>query len=165
MNATETNAEMVEGTLDQILYTNEESGYVVAVVERGDDHGARHRITVVGELGTIEIGAGLRLSGRFENGPLFRGAFLPQQTEQRWRLTVTGSRAEATLVFPQGWPGPACLSWHDATGELHEETWDDWNPWAALVEVFETWDLAGCSELAQLVARGGRELIAGKFLC
>ena len=75
MNATETNAEMVEGTLDQILYINEESGYVVAVVERGDDHGARHRITVVGELGTIEIGAGLRLSGRFEKHPRYGEQF------------------------------------------------------------------------------------------
>ena len=75
MNATETNTEMVEGTLDQILYINEDSGYVVAVVERGDDHGARHRITVVGELGTIEIGAGLRLSGRFEKHPRYGEQF------------------------------------------------------------------------------------------
>lgn len=75
MNTTETNAETVEGTLDQILYINEESGYVVAVVERGDDNGARHRITVVGELGTIEIGAGLRLSGRFEKHPRYGEQF------------------------------------------------------------------------------------------
>jgi exodeoxyribonuclease V alpha subunit len=75
VNATETNAEMVEGTLDQILYINEDSGYVVAVVERGDDNGARHRITVVGELGTIEIGAGLRLSGRFEKHPRYGEQF------------------------------------------------------------------------------------------
>ena len=75
MNATETNAEMVEGTLDQILYLNEESGYVVAVVERGDDNGARNRITVVGELGTIEIGAGLRLTGRFEKHPRYGEQF------------------------------------------------------------------------------------------
>src|ERR1700682_4323065 len=72
---------MVEGTLDQILYINEESGYVVAVVERGDDHGARRRITVVGELGTIEIGAGLRLSGRFEKHPRFGEQFRVENFE------------------------------------------------------------------------------------
>jgi exodeoxyribonuclease V alpha subunit len=66
VNAPKIPTEIVEGTLDQILYINEESGYVIAVVERSDDDGARRRITVVGELGVIEIGAGLRLTGHFE---------------------------------------------------------------------------------------------------
>jgi predicted dehydrogenase len=79
----------------------------------------------------------LLLSGRFEKGPLFRAVFLPHQSEQRWRLTVTGSRSAATLTFPQGWPGPACLCWQDTTGTPHEEKWDAWDPWPALVEVFE----------------------------
>ncbi len=75
MNAPENPPELVEGTLDQILYINEESGYVVAVVELGDHADARRRITVVGELGTIEIGAGLRLSGRFEKHPRYGEQF------------------------------------------------------------------------------------------
>ncbi len=75
MNAPENPPELVEGTLDQILYINEDSGYVVAVVELSDAAEARRRITVVGELGTIEIGAGLRLSGRFEKHPRYGEQF------------------------------------------------------------------------------------------
>jgi exodeoxyribonuclease V alpha subunit len=75
LNAPENPPEPVEGTLDQILYINEESGYVVAVVELSDQADSRRRITVVGELGTIEIGAGLRLSGRFEKHPRYGEQF------------------------------------------------------------------------------------------
>ena len=68
--------EMLEGTLDQILYVNESSGYIVAVVETNeDDTGGRQRLTVVGNLGAIEIGAGLRLSGRFEKHPRYGEQF------------------------------------------------------------------------------------------
>ncbi len=74
-------AGLLEGTLDQILYINEESGYVVAVVECGDDTGTRRRITVVGELGTIEIGAGLRLSGHFEKHPRYGDQFRVEDFE------------------------------------------------------------------------------------
>ena len=68
--------EMLEGTLDQILYVNENSGYIVAVVETNeDDTGGRQRLTVVGNLGALEIGAGLRLSGRFEKHPRYGEQF------------------------------------------------------------------------------------------
>lgn len=75
----------------------------------------------------------LLLTGKFESGPLFQAAFLPGQSEVRWRLAVVGSRGTATLTFPQGWPGPARLTWAD-----HEENWDGWQPGPALVEVFES---------------------------
>jgi exodeoxyribonuclease V alpha subunit len=81
VNAPATPPELVEGTLDQILYINDASGYVVAVVECADDGGARHRITVVGELGVIEIGAGLRLSGHFEKHPRFGEQFRVEDFE------------------------------------------------------------------------------------
>jgi predicted dehydrogenase len=90
----------------------------------------------------------LLLSGRFENGTLLRAAFLPRQVEERWRLTVTGSRAEVTLTFAGGWPGPATLNWHDATGQLHEENWNAWDPWTPLVEVFEQAIGAGANPAA-----------------
>jgi predicted dehydrogenase len=77
------------------------------------------------------------VAGRFERGGLFHAAFLAGQQETRWRLSIVGSYGRAELVFPQGWPGPAYLRWHDETGELREETWEAWNPWPALVEVFE----------------------------
>ncbi|MBI3758614.1 MAG: hypothetical protein HY269_02530 [Deltaproteobacteria bacterium] len=81
MNAPEIPSEIVEGTLDQILYINEESGYVIAVVERSDDEGARRRITIVGELGVIEIGAGLRLTGHFEKHQRYGDQFRVEDFE------------------------------------------------------------------------------------
>jgi exodeoxyribonuclease V alpha subunit len=81
VNAPEIPSEVVEGTLDQILYINEESGYVIAVVERSDDEGARRRITIVGELGVIEIGAGLRLTGHFEKHQRYGDQFRVQDFE------------------------------------------------------------------------------------
>ncbi|MBF6559430.1 MAG: ATP-dependent RecD-like DNA helicase [Candidatus Binataceae bacterium] len=81
MNGAEHSTELVEGTLDQLLYVNEASGYVVAVVERSDDQGARSRITVVGNFGAVEIGAGLRLSGRFEKHPRYGEQFRVEDFE------------------------------------------------------------------------------------
>ena len=57
MNEHENVEEMIEGTLDHILYVNEASGYSVAVIECDVAGGMRKRITVVGELGTVEIGS------------------------------------------------------------------------------------------------------------
>ena len=74
MNATDT-AQSIEGTLDQLLFVNESNGYAVAVVERSDDEGTCGRITVVGDLSGIEIGSGLRLTGRFEKHPRYGDQF------------------------------------------------------------------------------------------
>src|SRR5262249_21952392 len=41
------------------------------------------------------------------------------------------------LLFTQGWNGPAILDWHDLDGEPHEEYWQPWDPWPALIETFE----------------------------
>jgi predicted dehydrogenase len=77
------------------------------------------------------------LAGRFERGGLFQAALVPHQPEARWQLSILGSYGRADLTFPAGWPGPARLEWRDATGEPREEAWPTWNPWPALVEVFE----------------------------
>jgi exodeoxyribonuclease V alpha subunit len=58
--------ELIEGTLDHLLYVNESSGYSVAVIECDVPNGVRKRITVVGELGAVEVGAGVRLRGHIE---------------------------------------------------------------------------------------------------
>src|SRR6266851_7964922 len=79
VNRPEQPRELLEGTLDQLLYANEATGYVVAVVERGDD--SRSRVTVVGNLGTVEIGAGLRLAGRFEKHPRYGEQFRVEDFE------------------------------------------------------------------------------------
>jgi exodeoxyribonuclease V alpha subunit len=79
VNGPEQPRELLEGTLDQLLYANEATGYVVAVVERGDD--SRSRVTVVGNLGAVEIGAGLRLAGRFEKHPRYGEQFRVEDFE------------------------------------------------------------------------------------
>ena len=79
----------------------------------------------------------LLVSGRFEQGGLFQAAFLSGQQEALWRLSVVGSAGRADLVFPEGWPGPSRLSWRDEAGEPRDEAYPAWDPWPALVEVFE----------------------------
>jgi len=67
MEESENIAETIEGTLDHVLFANDQSGYVVAVIERATEgHG---RVTVVGNLGAVEVGAGIRARGRFEKHP------------------------------------------------------------------------------------------------
>jgi exodeoxyribonuclease V alpha subunit len=68
-------SEQIEGTLDQLLYVNEATGYAVAIVERTGDDGLRQRITAVGSLDGIEIGSGLRLTGHFERHPRYGEQF------------------------------------------------------------------------------------------
>jgi hypothetical protein len=79
----------------------------------------------------------LLLLGRFEKGGLFQAAYLSGLSEAYWRLSVLGSYGRTDLAFPQGWPGPARLTWRDEAGTPREEMWPTWNPWPALVEVFE----------------------------
>jgi predicted dehydrogenase len=85
----------------------------------------------------VDPEAPLLVAGRFEQGGLFQATLLPNQRDPWWRLTVWTGFDRAELVFPQGWPGPALLTWHSADGATNEERWDTWNPWPALVEAFE----------------------------
>jgi predicted dehydrogenase len=78
------------------------------------------------------------LAGRFQNGGLFQMMLLPLQADTRWRITVRTALGQIDLVFPEGWPGPARLAWRDESGEAREETWESCDPWAPLVELFET---------------------------
>ncbi|MGH7837069.1 MAG: SF1B family DNA helicase RecD2, partial [Candidatus Binataceae bacterium] len=76
--------ETLEGTLEQMLYVSEASGYAVAVLEvagEGAAAVARRRVTIVGSLGAIEIGAGLKLSGRFEKHPRYGEQFRVEDFE------------------------------------------------------------------------------------
>jgi exodeoxyribonuclease V alpha subunit len=80
MNEAHREAEMVEGTLDQVLFINDQNGYVVAVLKRTAEAGG-DRLTVVGNLGTVEIGAGLRARGRFEKHPRYGDQFKVEDFE------------------------------------------------------------------------------------
>jgi predicted dehydrogenase len=84
-----------------------------------------------------EVGEPVLLAGRFEQGGLFQVTLVPGQPSGRRRLTVVGSAGRADLLFPLGWQGPAFLEWRDEAGETHEEYWERWGPWPALVEAFE----------------------------
>jgi predicted dehydrogenase len=81
-------------------------------------------------------GVPVLLSGRFEQGGLFQVRLLPYQQSEHVALRAIGSRGTAELVFPQGWYGPAFLSWR-GKGELREEAWEAWDPWPPLIEQFE----------------------------
>jgi predicted dehydrogenase len=94
-------------------------------------------VTAFAEHELLSLEAPLFVSGRFERGGVFRASFLPYQPEARWRLAVTGDDRWAALVLPEGLAGRATLTWRDASGAEHEETWDEWDPWAALVEACE----------------------------
>jgi predicted dehydrogenase len=77
------------------------------------------------------------VTGRFQAGGLLRASFLQWQPQAWQRFAVLSSFGRAELLFPTGWPGPAVLREPDETGEVQETTWETWNPWPALVEVFE----------------------------
>ncbi len=85
----------------------------------------------------VEPDQPLLAAGRFAGGALFQTTLLPGRPEARWQLTAVGTYARATLTFPEGWPGPARLTWQEPDGASREETWPAWNPWPPLVEAFE----------------------------
>ncbi|MGA3228514.1 MAG: ATP-dependent RecD-like DNA helicase [Candidatus Binatus sp.] len=67
--------ETLEGTLDQVLFVNEKSGYSVAVVVVPLEHGELRRVTVVGNLAGLEVGSTIRAQGGFEQHPKFGDQF------------------------------------------------------------------------------------------
>ncbi len=83
-------------------------------------------------------GEALLVAGRFECGALFQASLLPRQAGPRRRLSVSGTRGTAELLWPLGGEGPAFLRWRGTDGEEREESWDAWGPWPTLVEVFES---------------------------
>ncbi|HTR60904.1 MAG TPA: hypothetical protein VMH37_04315, partial [Candidatus Binataceae bacterium] len=50
----------VEGTLDHVLYVNDENGYAVAVIKTYAEHGDTKSVTIVGNFAGLEIGSGIR---------------------------------------------------------------------------------------------------------
>src|SRR5262245_33131856 len=71
----------VEGTLDHVLYVNEENGYSVAVVRTYAGRGDSRTVTIVGSLAGLEIGSAIRAHGRFEKHPRFGEQFKVEDYE------------------------------------------------------------------------------------
>ncbi|MBQ6943177.1 MAG: ATP-dependent RecD-like DNA helicase [Ruminococcus sp.] len=61
---------IIEGIVDEILFTNSSNGYIVLELDKGDGF-----VTVVGELGNIEVGEELSLTGKFVQHPRFGSQF------------------------------------------------------------------------------------------
>jgi len=77
------------------------------------------------------------LCGRFVNGGLFQEKLLPNQPEALLNVTVRCQEQRFELRFPHGVTATSQLVWTDAGGEPHQENWEAWNPWPALVAAFE----------------------------
>ena len=85
----------------------------------------------------VERGQPVLLAGQFVGGGLFQASYVPLQADARVRVALVQDGSRAELIFPQGWPGPARLSFVDEQGRERVETWEDCNPWLALAEAFE----------------------------
>lgn len=81
-------------------------------------------------------GRPLLLVGKFADGRLFHAVYQSNQPENFWRIAAVGSRPLA-LVFPDGWPGAASLTYEDETGALRTESWPPLPPWSPLIDAFE----------------------------
>lgn len=72
----------IEGTAESVLFCNEHNGYIVLDIDTGSDF-----VTVVGELGTIEAGEELRLTGKYVNHPKFGVQFRAEACERKMPVT------------------------------------------------------------------------------
>jgi predicted dehydrogenase len=99
--------------------------------------GEIQEVSAFAESEELREGEPVLIAGRFEQGGLFQVHLLPQERQPSWRVGVIGSNGRVELLFPQGWKGPVILSWHDVDGESHEEYWQHWDPWPALIDTFE----------------------------
>jgi predicted dehydrogenase len=75
------------------------------------------------------------LAGKYERGGLFHAILLPAGAAN-CQFTVVGRRGRAELLFPVGFSGPAFLTWRDAAGQDHEESWEAQDLWPGLIESF-----------------------------
>ena len=86
----------------------------------------------------LECGQPVLLAGQFVGGGLFQASYLPLQADARVRMALVQGDRRAELVFAQGWPGPARLTFLDDQGHDRVESWDEFNPWLPLAEAFES---------------------------
>lgn len=82
MPVTENELIHIEGTVDTVLFCNESNGYIVLDLDTGSDY-----VTVVGELGTIEEGEELRLTGKYVSHPKFGAQFRAEACERKLPAT------------------------------------------------------------------------------
>jgi exodeoxyribonuclease V alpha subunit len=73
--------EMIEGIIDQILFVNDNNGYVVARLEVEDAEHRRDSVAIVGNLPDPQVGTTMRLQGSFESHPRYGRQFRVESCE------------------------------------------------------------------------------------
>ncbi|HEY2106183.1 MAG TPA: ATP-dependent RecD-like DNA helicase [Candidatus Binataceae bacterium] len=73
--------EVIEGIIDQILFVNDNNGYVVARFEIEDAEHRRDSVAVVGNLDDPQVGTTMRLAGSFESHPRYGRQFRVESSE------------------------------------------------------------------------------------
>jgi exodeoxyribonuclease V alpha subunit len=81
MNNAARTQETIEGIIDQILFVNDHSGYVVARLEVEDQEHRRDSVAIVGNLADPQVGAAVRLQGSFETHPRYGRQFRVENCE------------------------------------------------------------------------------------
>lgn len=75
--------ESIDGTVDSVLFSNPSNGYVVLELDRGGDF-----TTVTGNLGNIEVGESVSVSGRFVMHPKFGSQFAAEICQRKMPETA-----------------------------------------------------------------------------
>jgi exodeoxyribonuclease V alpha subunit len=93
MSAPDSQLETLTGTLDRIVYINEENHYTVASLTPERAEGVRGKVqavTVVGNLASVQCGETLKLSGRWTTHKQFGRQFRVESFESVLPSTTTG---------------------------------------------------------------------------
>jgi hypothetical protein len=78
----------------------------------------------------------LLFSGRFEKSGVFQITLLPRLDAEA-DLKLTAARGEAELLGPDQ-SGRATLRWRRTGCQVQEQTWADWDRWAALADLVKS---------------------------
>ena len=79
--------EQISGTVEGIVCYKPETGFVVFDLDCGGE-----LVTVVGELGTVEAGEEVSLTGSFSSHPTYGNQFRAQVCERRLPASVSAMR-------------------------------------------------------------------------
>ncbi len=74
----------IEGSVDTVLFRNADNGYIVLDLDTGSDY-----VTVVGELGNVDAGEELRLTGEYVTHPKFGAQFKASVCERKMPATAS----------------------------------------------------------------------------
>ena len=83
----------LSGTVENIVYCNEENGYTVLEFSSGGD-----LYTAVGELSDVNVGEDVTLHGRFVTHPSFGEQFRVEACEVRMPESATASVGDRTAA-------------------------------------------------------------------